>query len=408
VPLRAATSYGQQGAFTSVACRGSDVVALSSASGGVHANPRVSVWRGASHADAAAPAAGGAPAAAGASGDGWYEVPVPFELFGGPLAGSVGRVVAGPAGWLIVGHRVSRTTGRPGAAVWLSADGEGFHLVDDAPALRSTDDAVTTAYDAAPRPDGGWLLVGSSGQPTRPRPAAWTSADGLHWARTHVERSEVGAVERAVPLHDRLLAVGGEGGAVRSWRVDPARKGLNGDAVIGRFGAEAEVSALRTVSTAAGSIVVAAVGAGLFGITDGTGADWLPIRPPAGTGDGDRLRLAGRAPRCSSPWCPRPMGKAALPRSGARTGRDGRVAAEADGKTVTRWNAERYCAQVAIRETAPGGAASSQERKPVTVVAGMAISIVLRWATQHSTTHPSGSTSRSGPSGDRRLATARP
>lgn len=292
VALRPATYYGQQGSFTSVACRGSDVVALSSASGGVHGNPRVSVWCGAS--GTAVPAAGGVPAADDPPGDGWREVPVPFELFGGPLAGSVGRVVAGSAAWLIVGSRVSPTTGRHGAAVWVSADGEVFHLVDDAPALRSTDDALAAVHDAAPRPDGGWLLVGSIGRPTAPRPAAWTSPDGLHWTRAHVERSEAGAVQRAVPLHDRLLAVGDDGGAVHLWRTDPTGTRLDTSAVMGGAGGGTEVTALATVPTAAGSLAVAAVGGGLFGVTDGTGAAWRPIRPPAGTGDGDRLLLAGK------------------------------------------------------------------------------------------------------------------
>lgn len=292
VALRSATYYGQQGSFTSVACRGSDVVALSSASGGVHGNPRVSVWRGPSGAGATA--AGGVAAADDPSGGGWREVPVPFELFGGPLAGAVGQVVAGPAGWLIVGSRVSPTTGRHGAAVWVSADGETFQLVDDAPALRSTDDALTAVHDAAPRPDGGWLLVGSIGRPTAPRPAAWASPDGLHWTRTHVERSQAGVVQRVVPLHDRLLAVGDEAGAVRLWRTDPTGKRLNTSAGMGGAGRETEVTALATVSTTAGPLAVAAVGGGLFGIADGTGAAWRPIRPPAGTGDGDRLRLAGR------------------------------------------------------------------------------------------------------------------
>ena len=292
VALRPATYYGQQGSFTSVACRGSDVVALSSASGGVHGNPRVSVWRGPSGAGATA--AGGVAAADDPSGDGWREVPVPFELFGGPLAGSVGRVVAGPAGWLIVGSRVSPTTGRHGAAVWVSTDGATFQLVDDAPALRSTDNALTAVHDAAPRPAGGWLLVGSIGRPTAPRPAVWTSPDGLHWTRTHVEHSEDGVVQRVVPLHGRLLAVGDDGGSVRLWRTDPTGRRVDTSVEMGGAGDRTEVTALAALSTAAGPLAVAAVGAGLFGIADATGATWRPIRPPAGTGDGGRLLLAGR------------------------------------------------------------------------------------------------------------------
>ena len=79
---------------------------IGSRSGGAHGNPRVTSWY--QRADGAL-----------------VDMQAPFELYGGPEAVSVRRVVAGPSGWLIAGNRLS------GAAVWVSADATDFRIVDD-------------------------------------------------------------------------------------------------------------------------------------------------------------------------------------------------------------------------------------------------------------------------------------
>ena len=83
-------------------------------SGGAHGNPRVTTWY--------------------RRDDGVFtDVVAAFELYGGPLAVTVGRIAGGPDGWLIAGARTS------GAAVWLSDDATDFRLVDGDPALSSDD-----------------------------------------------------------------------------------------------------------------------------------------------------------------------------------------------------------------------------------------------------------------------------
>ncbi|HET6214726.1 MAG TPA: hypothetical protein VFE14_17805 [Micromonosporaceae bacterium] len=283
VTLVATRPYGDQGALTSVACRGADVVAISSASGGAHGNPRVSTWR--SRPDGA-----------------WVQQDAAFELFGGANAGSVDRVVAGPAGWLIVGHRVSPTTKLRGAAVWRSTDGVAFQLVDDDPALRSAGDTYTTAYDAAPGSTGGWVVVGSAGSATSPVPAAWTSPDGSTWQRAGVATIGSGAVERAIRYPGwGLLALGRDVGAnlAYAWRAaDDAPDTLAelGSTCSGRPDPAGDLLAgLTLADTAAGASAFAAVGTGDRSTVcvSGNGASWRALRPPAGLAGDERLRLAG-------------------------------------------------------------------------------------------------------------------
>ncbi len=261
IVLRATTPYGHQGSFLSLACRDGNVVALGSATGGIHGNPRVSSWR--SQPDG-----------------GWTEVQAPFDLYGGQNAGSVDRVVSGPAGWLIVGHRVSPTTGQRGAAVWFSANGTAFQLVDDDPALRSTTTNYTTASDAAAGPDG-WVLVGSAGSAISPDPAAWASADGLHWRRTTVTSSRPGTIARVTPYpRSGLLFAGSD----HAWLLAADRQSLDQAGVV----CGTEVSALTTAETAAGTTAVAAAGSRLCASRDG--ATWRDITPPGPLPAGAQLR----------------------------------------------------------------------------------------------------------------------
>jgi hypothetical protein len=188
IPVRSTSPYGRIAVLYSVACRGDRLVAVGAASGGVHGNPRTATWRG----DAT----------------GLDEVAAPFERFGGPNAVSVDRVVAGPAGFLIVGARLN------GGAVWYSADGGDFTLVENDPALSggSVADAV-----AVP---GGWLLVGSTGIAERD-PAAWLSPDGAHWQRETVPANAGdAALDRSIAWRGGILAVGVRGGHFAAWHRD--------------------------------------------------------------------------------------------------------------------------------------------------------------------------------------------
>lgn len=259
VALTATTPYGLQGSFVSVACRGTDVAALGSATGGIHGNPRVSTWRS-------------------QPGGGWTEIEAPGYLYGGQEAGSVDRMLAGPDGWLIIGHRVSPTTHQRGAAVWFAADGAAFRLIDDDPALRSTPQSYTTASDAAVVGDG-WVLVGSAGSAIDPAPAAWTSDDGVTWRRATVKSTRPGAVERVVAYPRGGFLGVGDGYA---WlAAQDAHDALD---QLGRA-CDGPVASLA----AADRIAVAVTGTVLCVTADGV--NWREVRPPGPPPAGGALRV---------------------------------------------------------------------------------------------------------------------
>jgi hypothetical protein len=215
MPIRPKSFYGPGQLLSAVACRGDEVVAVGSTPGGAHGNPRISTWA--------------------SGGDGLNEVPAPFELYGGTDAIGTGRLTAGPTGWLITGTRRD-ANGQAGAAVWFSADGRTFRLVDADPALESDARGLTTALDAAAGASGftavGTVLTPGSRTGARD-PAVWTSSDGLAWRRQPVPATpQDETLDRAVPYRDGVLAVGeresGFGawfGAAGGWRAT------------GRFGA---------------------------------------------------------------------------------------------------------------------------------------------------------------------------
>ncbi|TDB69879.1 hypothetical protein E1165_27350, partial [Micromonospora sp. KC723] len=128
------TYYGQRQVLYSAACRDGRVAVLGAKRGGAHANPRTSSWRQATDGSL-------------------VEVTAPFELYGGPRAVDVARMVSGDPGWLITGNRTS------GAAVWLSPDSTRFTLVEAAAELASDARGETWNFDAV-QVGSGWLAVG--------------------------------------------------------------------------------------------------------------------------------------------------------------------------------------------------------------------------------------------------------
>lgn len=267
LPVRADSFYGRRAVLYAVSCRADQLVALGARAGGVHGNPRVSGWR--LVADGAL-----------------TEVPAPFELFGGPTAANVARVLAGPSGWLIVGNRIS------GAAVWRAADPGGFEIVEAAPELASDGRGRTWALDAVADADGGWLLVGGIGRAGRVErdPLAWASADGRDWRRQEVPAA-VGydELQRVILVNGHPLAVGRHGSTFGVWRNDGT-----GWTTVGRFGrigsaGPASVAGLVAVGGQVHAVVSDGASHRLWVSADG-GAAWRELAgpvpaPPAG---GDR------------------------------------------------------------------------------------------------------------------------
>ncbi|WBB75406.1 hypothetical protein O7602_07800 [Micromonospora sp. WMMD1128] len=186
--------YGPENLLTAVGCRDGRPVAVGGRSGGVHGNPRISTWR--LDADGAL-----------------VEVPAEFEVFGGPDAVNVGRVVGGPGGWLISGNRAT------GAAAWVSADGSDFRLVSGVPGL-ATDGAGRPWVADGAAAGSGWLMVGSvlpSGR-TGTDAAVWTSPDGSAWRRAVLPGGGVDQdLQRVVRVGDRAVAVGRRGDGLGAW-----------------------------------------------------------------------------------------------------------------------------------------------------------------------------------------------
>lgn len=198
--LKADSYYGVRSVLFTAACRDGRLAAIGGRPGGAHGNPRVSSYH-------LVPATDGTEVLT--------EVPARFELYGGPTATNVGRLSAGPDGWIIAGNRSS------GAAVWLSSDASRFEILEGAPGLATTPDRVTWASDAA-GDDGQWIVVGgtiATGRIDRDA-AVWTSQDGARWESVPVPNSpEYDEMTVVAEQGDGLVAIGQNGATFQAWRL---------------------------------------------------------------------------------------------------------------------------------------------------------------------------------------------
>ncbi|GAA4961342.1 hypothetical protein GCM10025331_60900 [Actinoplanes utahensis] len=257
VSVAAESFYGKQNVLFSAACRDGRLVAVGDKPGGAHGNPRTSSWL--------------------LDGGGVLrEVSARFELFGGPSAVNVSRLVAGPPGFLITGNRVS------GAAVWSSADGSAFEVAEGVPGLASDASGVTWAADAV-AVDGGWVVAGGlmpAGRPDRD-PVGWRSSGDGVWRRLTAEGAsgEYEELQRVALAGGVPVALGLRGSALGVWRLESDRW-----RPVGSFGSVSPSawSGVRAVAVS-GSRLVAAVGDGsAFGlwVSDDGGSGWRPLVSP--------------------------------------------------------------------------------------------------------------------------------
>jgi len=271
--FRPRTFYGEQAVLYTAACHGDAFAAVGAKSGGAHGNPRVTTWY--------------------QRDDGVMdEVLAAFSQYGGPTAGNVSRIAAGPEGWLIAGNRNN------GAAVWLSPDAKGFVLLAGVPGLANDPDVRTTAVDALGRPDG-WVLVGAYQRVDRidRDPAAWTSEDGRTWTRVEVAGTDgYEEMQRVVDRGSELVAVGLAGPAFGAWR------GTGGSwRPAGQFGSTggSGTAIVRSAAAAAGEVFAAASDGTAFGLWSSAdaGQTWrgvvLPGAAPAGSDRSAAIAGAG-------------------------------------------------------------------------------------------------------------------
>lgn len=258
--------YGIRSLLWGAACRDGTVVALGGKVGGAHGNPRMATYFPVTAPDGTVVLT---------------EVDARFELYGGPNASNVGRMTAGPPGYLIVGNRST------GAAVWHSATGETFEIVEGAPVLSDSPERATWAADAEFY-DGAWVVVGSvvrNGRSDRD-PAAWRSSDGRTFTAIPTP-DEPGddALNVVATVGGSLTALGTGSDAFQAWRLGPG-----GWERAGRFGSTAVqpldgryTSALPVGLASAGDRLVAMVKAGWtyeLWISADSGLSWRPISLP--------------------------------------------------------------------------------------------------------------------------------
>lgn len=275
MPMAARTYYGRQHVLYSAACRDGRVAVLGAKRGGAHANPRTSSWRQLPDGTLS-------------------EVTAPFELYGGPRAVNVARVVSGGRGWLITGNRTS------GAATWMSPDSSRFTLVEGAPELASDARGETWGFDAV-ETGSGWLAAGGIVPPGRTDrdPLAWTSSDGVAWRRVPVPGTEeYDELQRVALLDGVPVAVGLRGRAFGAWRGDEGGWRAAGGFGVGRSDG---IPGVRGLSVAGGRLFAATtdgVGHALWVSAD-AGDSWRavtgPVPMPAGAEQ--TVALAGTADR---------------------------------------------------------------------------------------------------------------
>ncbi len=265
LPIRAEWYWAKRNVIASVGCHDGAIAAVGAKSGGAHGNPRVSTWIRAK--------------------DGAYvDVKAPFEQYGGPDAVNVGIMAGGPDGFLIVGNRFS------GAAVWGSADGQEFDLIDRDPELGKREEFDTLGIGLTAH-DEGWIVVGSGQRKDRvPRiPLAWSSADGRIWALEEVPYGEENStLERATTTPDGVLAVGLMGDGFGAW--ERTGREWTRESSFGDFVDDSTGTAYVNSLSSHGALILAAVSdreaLRLFGSTD-SGGEWsevsVPVQPvPAG------------------------------------------------------------------------------------------------------------------------------
>jgi len=234
--------YAARAILTSVGCSHGRLAVLGAKSGGAHGNPRTATWVQRSDGSLGA-------------------VPAAFELYGGPSAVAVSRLVGGPSGFLIAGTRAT------GGAVWTSRTGSPFRLHEGVPALASTRHWRTQAVDAL-AVLGGWVVVGDSiDHEGRLTATAWTShGAGLFAASRLPGGSTITTAERVVATADGLVAVGLDDRGFGVWFARNARWAL--DSTFGR---------VATGATSAAEV---------------TGAAWTGSLLAVTYSDGERFRLA--------------------------------------------------------------------------------------------------------------------
>jgi len=261
VPLIAATAYGRQATLIHLAADpGGRVVAMGTATGGAHLNPRWTTWIGTTGSI--------------------VEEPQTVETFGGPNAGGITDVLAGDTPVVVGSWSVS--AGAVGVAVW-GHDGQTWVRRPGRPALSGDPDAMTaaTAVGAA---DNAAVIAGlvttfRQGS-VHQQGVVWVSGpDRRMWTRVDLDASDENSAATDVSCSGTAcLVVGRVGDRLAAWRLQgvvAARVADLPDRVVDRF-----VAAPR-VAVHGGSVVIAGTGRDEV-ITSSDARGWSSAAAPPG------------------------------------------------------------------------------------------------------------------------------
>lgn len=196
IPLTAATPYGKQAEWVSIASDGHEIVAVGGKSGGAHMNVRWTVWRGTSDA-------------------GVVEQPQKFSAFGGYGAGALVDGVFPSTGPLLVGIWQSQSVGSDAAlwttdgTAWNRQSSHGTSLESTTESLKFPMGATAHGADAV---IAGWQMVGGKQQPV-----VWTVRDGVAMLALLPDAGKSG-MAITVTCSDTCAVAGRVDGKLAIWR----------------------------------------------------------------------------------------------------------------------------------------------------------------------------------------------
>lgn len=197
--------YAAEARLVSISGHEGQIVALGTARGGAHGNPRWTVWAG----DA----------------NGLREQPQTFETFGGWDAGGLASSAYGRGGPILVGSW--RAQSEPGfdICVWRLEGDRWVRLIDPDPASRATrtrQSSVTAVTTAA----GGYVAIGSTtvlGTRSRSLPTAWFANRPVGpWHEIPLPSSgghEIAQANAISCMAEHCAIAGRNGADVVAWRL---------------------------------------------------------------------------------------------------------------------------------------------------------------------------------------------
>jgi hypothetical protein len=272
--------YGKRAELTSIGASGERLVAVGSASGGAHGNPRPATWT--------------------FDGETLRENIARFELYAGPNAVWLGPIAVGPFGAVMIGAWRGGD-GMVGGAAWVSSTGTAFRRIDADPALSSAPNEQVRVLDVAATGEG-VVAVGDRRANANRDGQVWVSPSGEAWERAPAD-GLVGPEDTVL----QAVTADGSGRPVLAGTVkdgDVVRLGVWWPDGSGWRGGAVEAGVSGSSATSVATLVADVGGSHLVGgriddrpvlLASGSGDAWREVELPAGVPTGDHVELRGCA-----------------------------------------------------------------------------------------------------------------